>query len=1237
MSATAPKLVVESQAVPDLDALIAALDSPLTEDLPTHPLLSLYTVHQSASSSFTFPDLLTALPTPSLPLLLTPLHSLTASLLSLPPITDASHPSHPSSLRLLDSLLVVLTPLLSPSPSPLLLSSLDLLHSALLTLPHPSAASTQHRLALLLTSAYSLYQHLPLLPFLLPYLLLSSLSHSSPSPSSSLSALASLSHALHHFDFDDPSSSQLTSLLSRASIHPPFLRSPHGRRFLTHLLSSLPPSVTSSLHAAIRAQLPGSRPSLLTHYGHVYHAAWRASSGQSRLQMEAQLQALMHLALHASSPRTHRALLVLLHAVHSHRTQRDVEELIARLWEPLLYRALSAPHPLLRQHAMSCLLSAFPLLCLDEARTQEAHLTTQLTTLIDGLKDASLGCRVVAIKGLCGLLGQYWEVLASTAADVVKEVARMAQDVSVQARVAVCEGLQALLPCHPAHPVLRQVLPALGGLLHDRASRVQAAFVGLLLAVKRLRDIRYHSIAPLSSLLLALQHAATPALTSSLVALMANSFFPDGANAATLVARAKVMVAENATAARAFYAGVRGPEGQNERLRLVQGLVDVLRRSAEDGEKENAGKKKQKKGGKKAKVGAEEDGGGGGGWVVDAGNVQAVEDVVVIAAAVWHHLDHAALEGSTEYAAVVVAMTAAFPALLAAFAAVSTVCHSALLSMVAVVPGLGDAAGAPTLQSLVTVAESASAESVAPALHCLVVQGKAPALLLVLARAVEAPNTPGWWSMTKRDQDATLTRLESLDESATSDVPIPRSKKPKKRNDTPALPTSTAHALANGVRMHPAAAVRVLSALMGSDRTRGIVLGTGVVVQRVAADHSAEVVVAGGLRRVMEAMRTVWRRVSAGEVGDGEEESVWTADCVDVLMRLGVHVQEEGKARAESEEDAGWDVDVEQWPADFPSLLHTVTSTLHLLPPSLPSSPSYASPSQAKRLRAAPHVDLRQRLLLLAAQLSVDLLALGYPATSSTACIASCLLQWLQHLSTVGAEDAFVASAMPCMYQAFYHLTAAVVAEEAFDPTTWPSQRVEGEDGIPAYETYVDLYNHLVLATACPMPPVCLSALQAALGQFAASGDACPTLLTIAVFLAPMLPPSAPAVEAAVGLLMGGAGSLRWVGGLMGTLMGQAAGGEGEEAVMWMVEDVVRRVGKALEGRGEGVRRRGWGWVREAVRELRGVALSPEVEVRRRELQEEVEGRWIRWGGAQNGSEDSAEVALQGSEVLQSR
>lgn len=71
---------------------------------------------------------------------------------------------------------------------------------------------------------------------------------------------------------------------------------------------------------------------------------------------------------------------------------------------------------------------------------------------------------------------------------------------SCEVRKAVYQGLTSLLLCEDSHPLLKGVLPSLGGFIHDENQGVRQAFILMLIQLKFLgQPVKYWQIADLHS------------------------------------------------------------------------------------------------------------------------------------------------------------------------------------------------------------------------------------------------------------------------------------------------------------------------------------------------------------------------------------------------------------------------------------------------------------------------------------------------------------------------------------------------------------------------------------------------------------------------------------------------------------------------------------------------------------------------------------------------------------------
>ncbi|CAB1097831.1 unnamed protein product [Ectocarpus sp. CCAP 1310/34] len=426
--------------------------------------------------------------------------------------------------------------------------------------------------------------------------------------------------ALLLLDFEDESSDSLRALLLRTFMSPVYLKSSEGKRLLASFFG-LHPSLVSEIHAVMKAQMPGAKKAVLAAYGEVYFRVWRGAEGQYLEKVEMLcLQDLMHACIHASTPKMHQNILVVLEGLHSQKKAKGVDADLLRLYGPVMWRSLRVANPSVR--AQGYLLSGVG------AAAYDATLQQQFVALTDLLEDAHPQVRAVAGKGACRVLSVFWEMvpLDTTRALLTRVVGRLASDGSSPAvRLAAVEGLSVLLECPASHAVLKSMLPVSvseeGGvqnLIHDTNKKVRTAFVKLLLVVKGVKSIKYYQVATVDHILARLSedHAKCPASASGLSKLILNSYFPTGSGVtgSFQVSRCLTLLSQDEGAAVAFFSRLHQNAGVPSSAKMIAMLVRCILVAARapavadnDDEEEEKEKKKVDRRGKRKGV---EEGGG---------------------------------------------------------------------------------------------------------------------------------------------------------------------------------------------------------------------------------------------------------------------------------------------------------------------------------------------------------------------------------------------------------------------------------------------------------------------------------------------------------------------------------------------------------------------------------------------------------------------------------------------------
>lgn len=371
--------------------------------------------------------------------------------------------------------------------------------------------------------------------------------------------------ALLLLDFTNESIESMKELLLRCFVHPLFIKTVDGRKFCVYLFG-LHPTLIADIHDTIKQQLPFCSKHMCELYGEIYFKAWRTASGPYLIRVETGcVQDLMSAAVHASTMSLFNALRRVLGAFHGQKKARGVDEMLLRLYEPILWRALTAANPHVRRSAATLLIDTFPLHDPDGSlEAMDVMLQKQFDCLRSLLTDSTVAVRCVGVSGICRVLCVYWEVIPPTTTRTFLEllVTQSARDANAGAvRVAVCEGLGYLLDNQLSHLTLKEVLPRLEFMIHDRSPKVRSGFVALLLRVKHVRSIRFYNVCPVADLLARIAaespHGGVMTPTAAgLIDLLLNSYMPYEKDETTQLRRCLSLCKKNPRAAVVFYMSV---------------------------------------------------------------------------------------------------------------------------------------------------------------------------------------------------------------------------------------------------------------------------------------------------------------------------------------------------------------------------------------------------------------------------------------------------------------------------------------------------------------------------------------------------------------------------------------------------------------------------------------------------------------------------------------------------------
>ncbi|KAM9232576.1 condensin-2 complex subunit G2 [Leptosomus discolor] len=360
------------------------------------------------------------------------------------------------------------------------------------------------------------------------------------------------------FEYDSEESNEVKDLLLQCFMNVKHIKKEEGRRFLSFLFS-WNVNFIKMIHGTVKNQLQFFPRSLMEYLSEVYFRAWKKVSGEFLEIIEHNcIQDFMHHGIHLPrSSSVHSKVREMLSYFHKQsKVRQGVEEMLYRLYQPILWRALKARNSEVRSNAAFLFVDAFPVR--DPGfNTEEMNneIQKQFEELFSLLEDPHPVVRSTGILGVTQITSKYWEMIPpAILADLLKKLTgELACDVtSADVRCSVFKCLPIILDNKLSHPLLEQLLAVVKHSLHDNSEKVRVAFVDMLLKIKAAKAAKFWKICPMEHLLTRLEVDSRP-VSRRIVNLLFNSFFPINQPEDVWCERCVTLIQMNSAAARKFY------------------------------------------------------------------------------------------------------------------------------------------------------------------------------------------------------------------------------------------------------------------------------------------------------------------------------------------------------------------------------------------------------------------------------------------------------------------------------------------------------------------------------------------------------------------------------------------------------------------------------------------------------------------------------------------------------------
>ncbi|NWV64047.1 CNDG2 protein, partial [Malurus elegans] len=360
------------------------------------------------------------------------------------------------------------------------------------------------------------------------------------------------------FDYDSEETNEVKDLLLQCFMSVKHIKKEEGRRFLSFLFS-WNANFIKMIHGTVKNQLQFFPRSSMECISEVYFRAWKKVSGEFIEVLESDcIQDFMYHGIHLPrSSSVHSKVREILCYFHKQsKVRQGVEEMLYRLYRPILWRALKARNSEVRANAAYLFVDAFPVRHPSlNAEEMDNEIQKQFEELFSLLDDPHPVVRSTGILGVTQIASKYWEMIPPTIlADLLKKITgELACDItSADVRCSVFKCLPIILDNKLSHPLLEQILPATKDSLHDNSEKVRVAFVDMLLKVKSTKAAKFWCICPVNHLLYRLEADSRP-VSRRIVNLLLNSFFPVNQPEDVWCERCVTLIQMNPAAARKFY------------------------------------------------------------------------------------------------------------------------------------------------------------------------------------------------------------------------------------------------------------------------------------------------------------------------------------------------------------------------------------------------------------------------------------------------------------------------------------------------------------------------------------------------------------------------------------------------------------------------------------------------------------------------------------------------------------
>ncbi|KAK2960583.1 putative Condensin-2 complex subunit G2 [Blattamonas nauphoetae] len=281
----------------------------------------------------------------------------------------------------------------------------------------------------------------------------------------------------------------------------------------------------------------------------------------------------------------------ILDVFHKRKSDPTVDEMLNRIYAPIIWQSLSAANPQVRLRASVIFYGAFPIHDpTGDLQTKADEIERNITSLSQLLKDEVPAIRGTAAESCGALVSTFWEVLGADQCNIIlSALASLMIDASSQhVRICALKGFKRIAEDTPSlHPSIFSLLarssdacpfPVLpSALLFDKSIKLRLIFTELLLTMSESHIPRLGEVLPLPLLLRALtMNRSNTSIALNLTHILSPSVFPPSSPVPPIT-HALHLIQEDEQAALVFFLFVPFTNPPNITATLIRQFGQILR------------------------------------------------------------------------------------------------------------------------------------------------------------------------------------------------------------------------------------------------------------------------------------------------------------------------------------------------------------------------------------------------------------------------------------------------------------------------------------------------------------------------------------------------------------------------------------------------------------------------------------------------------------------------------------